>query len=289
MGGRISGTLVSSDGGNELQNFAIAVYEAAAPYRYVTTGIVGPSLGSYTVVGLPTGSYRLWFTPATGDPSRYLSEYYNNAATLEAATPVSVTVGQTTGGVNAIMGLRPGVLLCKKSICRLSLASSNSAQETVMPAAHPMGEQPASQVCANIPATRSLYSVLEALSVPISISEQLDASCAVIASLAAQAELIEQIAACVRDTVLRGQLLLTCGNGGSATDAQHLAEELIGRFRSNRRALPAISLTADSAALTCIANDFGYDYVFSRQVEGAGPPRRRGALLQHQRQLIEHR
>ncbi len=99
VGGRISGTLVSSDGGNELQNFAIAVYEAAAPYRYVTTGIVGPSLGSYTVVGLPTGSYRLWFVPATGDPSRYLSEYYNNAATLEAATPVSVTVGQTTSGI----------------------------------------------------------------------------------------------------------------------------------------------------------------------------------------------
>jgi D-sedoheptulose 7-phosphate isomerase len=105
------------------------------------------------------------------------------------------------------------------------------------------------------------------LPVPISIREQLDASCAVIQSLAVQAEQIEQIAVCVRDTVLRGQLLLTCGNGGSATDAQHLAEELIGRYRSNRRALPAIALTADSAALTCIANDFGYDHVFARQVE----------------------
>jgi D-sedoheptulose 7-phosphate isomerase len=114
------------------------------------------------------------------------------------------------------------------------------------------------------------------LPVPISIHEQLDASCAVIQSLAAQAEQIEQIAVCVRDTVLRGQLLLTCGNGGSATDAQHLAEELIGRYRANRRALPAIALTADSAAITCIANDFGYDAVFSRQIEGLA---RAGDLL----------
>jgi D-sedoheptulose 7-phosphate isomerase len=94
----------------------------------------------------------------------------------------------------------------------------------------------------------------------------------VIQALAAQAELIEQIAARVRDVVLPGQLLLTCGNGGSATDAQHLAEELVGRYRSNRRALPAVALTADSSALTCIANDFGYEYVFARQVEALARP-----------------
>lgn len=105
-----------------------------------------------------------------------------------------------------------------------------------------------------------------------SIREQLDASCAVIQSLAAQAELIERIAALARDTLLDGHMLLTCGNGGSATDAQHLAEELIGRYRANRRALPAVALTADSAALTCIANDFGYDHVFARQVEGLARP-----------------
>ena len=105
-----------------------------------------------------------------------------------------------------------------------------------------------------------------------SIREQLDASCAVIQSLAAQAELVERIAALARDTLLDGHMLLTCGNGGSATDAQHLAEELIGRYRANRRALPAVALTADSAALTCIANDFGYDQVFARQVEGLARP-----------------
>ena len=105
-----------------------------------------------------------------------------------------------------------------------------------------------------------------------SIREQLDASCAVIQSLAAQAELIERIAALSRDTLLDGHILLACGNGGSATDAQHLAEELIGRYRANRRALPAVALTADSAALTCIANDFGYDQVFARQVEALARP-----------------
>src|SRR6266545_1105692 len=101
---------------------------------------------------------------------------------------------------------------------------------------------------------------------------QLNASVAVLQSLAQQADLIEAIAARVYETVAQGRLLLTCGNGGSATDAQHLAEELIGRYRSNRRALPAVALTADSAALTCIANDFGYDAVFARQIEGLGKP-----------------
>ena len=105
-----------------------------------------------------------------------------------------------------------------------------------------------------------------------SFQTQLDAGLAVLQSLAGQAQQIEQIAATVRDALLAGHTLLTCGNGGSATDAQHLAEELIGRYRANRRALPAIALTADSATLTCIANDFGYDAVFARQIEGLARP-----------------
>jgi len=67
-----------------------------------------------------------------------------------------------------------------------------------------------------------------------------------------------------------GRKVLTCGNGGSAADAMHLAEELVGRYRSNRRALAAVALNSDATALTCIANDFGYDEVFSRQVEALG-------------------
>lgn len=65
----------------------------------------------------------------------------------------------------------------------------------------------------------------------------------------------------------RGRKVLICGNGGSAADAQHLASELTGRFIRHRKALPAISLTTDTSALTAISNDYGYEYIFARQVE----------------------
>ena len=91
-------------------------------------------------------------------------------------------------------------------------------------------------------------------------------------------ELVEQDAAIVaagdivREAVLAGRKILLCGNGGSAADAQHIAAELIGRFVVERRPLAAIALTTDTSALTAIANDYGYDHVFSRQVEGLGAP-----------------
>lgn len=66
-----------------------------------------------------------------------------------------------------------------------------------------------------------------------------------------------------------GGKVLVCGNGGSACDAMHFAEELTGRFRKNRKALPAISLT-DAAHITCVGNDFGFDYIFSRGIEAHG-------------------
>lgn len=62
--------------------------------------------------------------------------------------------------------------------------------------------------------------------------------------------------------------IVTFGNGGSAADAQHLTAEFIGRFRLSRAALPAIALSADTAVLTCIANDYGYENIFARQIEG---------------------
>jgi D-sedoheptulose 7-phosphate isomerase len=69
-----------------------------------------------------------------------------------------------------------------------------------------------------------------------------------------------------------GGKMITCGNGGSAADSQHFAEEMIGRFLRTRRAVPAISLTSDGTAMTCIANDFGYPEVFSRQVQALAKP-----------------
>lgn len=68
----------------------------------------------------------------------------------------------------------------------------------------------------------------------------------------------------------KGGSVLWCGNGGSAADSQHLAAELVGRFKKNRRALRSVALTTDTSVLTCVANDFGYDDIFSRQVEALG-------------------
>lgn len=76
----------------------------------------------------------------------------------------------------------------------------------------------------------------------------------------------------VSDALKNNKLIMFCGNGGSASDSQHIAAELVGRFKNNRKALKAISLSADTAALTCISNDFGYENVFSRQVEGLASP-----------------
>src|SRR5438552_863677 len=70
----------------------------------------------------------------------------------------------------------------------------------------------------------------------------------------------------VADALAAGRKVLLFGNGGSAADAQHLATEFVGRFLAERRPLPAIALTTDTSALTAIANDYGYDQVFARQV-----------------------
>ena len=69
------------------------------------------------------------------------------------------------------------------------------------------------------------------------------------------------------ETLKKGNKVLLCGNGGSAADAQHIAAELTGRYKSERRGLPGIALTTDTSALTAIGNDYGYDRVFDRQVE----------------------
>ncbi|MEA3289716.1 MAG: D-sedoheptulose 7-phosphate isomerase [Campylobacterota bacterium] len=69
------------------------------------------------------------------------------------------------------------------------------------------------------------------------------------------------------DTLKNGNKVLLCGNGGSAADAQHIAAELTGRYKRERRGLPGIALTTDTSALTAIGNDYGYDRVFDRQVE----------------------
>lgn len=76
----------------------------------------------------------------------------------------------------------------------------------------------------------------------------------------------------IRDAVRAGATVFTCGNGGSAAEALHLAEELLGRYHNDREPLPAVCLNADTTALTCIANDFGFEQVFARQVEALAAP-----------------
>lgn len=83
---------------------------------------------------------------------------------------------------------------------------------------------------------------------------------------------IEKACEMITSTIQSGNKVLTAGNGGSAADAQHIAAELSGRFVKERKALPGIALTTDTSAMTAIANDYGYNHVFSRQVEALARP-----------------
>jgi D-sedoheptulose 7-phosphate isomerase len=84
------------------------------------------------------------------------------------------------------------------------------------------------------------------------------------------AEPIAHAVSIVMDCLEAGGKVLSCGNGGSAADAQHLSSELINRFERERQALPALALTTDTSALTSIANDYSFDEVFAKQVRGLG-------------------
>ncbi len=76
----------------------------------------------------------------------------------------------------------------------------------------------------------------------------------------------------IAEAFRNGGTLYICGNGGSAADAQHIAGEMVGRFRTERRALPAVALSTDTSVLTCVANDYSYEDVFARQVEALVKP-----------------
>ena len=94
----------------------------------------------------------------------------------------------------------------------------------------------------------------------------------VAAQLESQLSVLQEIGLALTAALRGGGKILWCGNGGSAADSQHLAAELVGRFRRERRGLASISLTTDTSILTSVANDFGFDSVFSRQVEAIGRP-----------------
>src|SRR5688500_12129209 len=83
---------------------------------------------------------------------------------------------------------------------------------------------------------------------------------------------IARAAAIVSAALREGSKIMLCGNGGSAADASHIAADLVNRFERERRPLPAMALTVDPSVLTSIANDFGFEHVFSRQVRAYGRP-----------------
>ena len=80
---------------------------------------------------------------------------------------------------------------------------------------------------------------------------------------------IEKAGKLLSDAVKQGNKIISCGNGGSMCDAMHFAEELSGRYRDNRNAMPAISIS-DPSHISCVGNDYGFDYIFSRFIEGLG-------------------
>ena len=94
----------------------------------------------------------------------------------------------------------------------------------------------------------------------------------VIHQIQKQQHVLESIGRAMSSVLRSGGKILWCGNGGSAADSQHLAAEIVGRFRRERRGLPSIALTTDTSILTAIANDYGYESVFARQVEALGNP-----------------
>ena len=105
--------------------------------------------------------------------------------------------------------------------------------------------------------------------IQIQLQESIDTKKALLVS---HLDIIRKIAGALITAFKNGHRLYLIGNGGSAADAQHIAGELIGRFKINRRPLPAVALTTDTSVMTALANDFGYDTCFARQVEALSGP-----------------
>jgi N-acylneuraminate cytidylyltransferase len=112
---------------------------------------------------------------------------------------------------------------------------------------------------------------------PVASSTVFQANFATLSAMAREvATTLEPVVTAAGDVlasaIAGGGKILACGNGGSAADAQHFVAELVGRLKVERRALPGISLSSDPSVVTCLANDYGYDQLFSRQVEAFGAP-----------------
>jgi len=106
----------------------------------------------------------------------------------------------------------------------------------------------------------------------MSLDASLAATIHILESLKTISAEIDRANTLISTTLRAGKKLLICGNGGSAAEAQHFSTELVGRYFKNRRSLPALALNADGSLITCIGNDYGFEYAFSRQIEGLAQP-----------------
>ena len=102
------------------------------------------------------------------------------------------------------------------------------------------------------------------------INKEINEHISAINKIKNQTTKIDNIYKKIIETIKNKQMIYICGNGGSAADSQHFASELVGRYENNRDGFSAISLTTDSSALTAISNDYGFENVFSRQIESLG-------------------
>jgi D-sedoheptulose 7-phosphate isomerase len=125
-------------------------------------------------------------------------------------------------------------------------------------------------------APHSNRAVLHAEDVAAALRDRARALSMVLSLVATNSDQVTRAAVMIVEALAGGHLVMVCGNGGSAAEAQHLAGELVGRFRREREPWPVLALTTDSAVLTAVANDYGYDTVFARQVAAFG---RRGDVL----------
>lgn len=123
-----------------------------------------------------------------------------------------------------------------------------------------------------VPAAPSVRSLSARSSSAAAVNDVIDHAAAAIAGLHAQVDRLERWAGELHRCLGAGGMVLAAGNGGSATHADHLVGELVGRFRQERRPLRASSLTSDQCAVTAIANDYGYEEVFARQITGLARP-----------------
>ena len=110
------------------------------------------------------------------------------------------------------------------------------------------------------------------MSTSATLDDQIRAAQATLGGLVAHRDVLGRAAAAIVAALRAGGKLLACGNGGSAAEAQHLVTELVGRYLSNRRSLPAVFLGGDAGMMSCVANDFSFEDVFARPLSSLGAP-----------------